>query len=953
MIFRRSLAVLLLGLLVACGSPTPPNPQCIMANDFEGGAKEFKVYAQGGGSLGGDGAFRQQYNGWLYTGMDILPDKELTIEVTNKDTDIDLCVGGAPQVSDVTSSVSVTNDGWTDTGVSIAQLQEYAISVEGNWQSCSAASGCSRANGLGLYAYIGDSVPSNWQSLDSSKQSFLGSDGELFNSNYPTSDPQYLRLYDAENPGYYFTTGGIDATGHSSPSGNLFLRYIDSDGDYSDNSGGYTIKVTKFKQCKLRNGNGLVAYFGEKPQGNEASHIQAAAPTSFSESNSIMMANCSTPGAAFGQGDCGDNIYPRAKGLFVGKSPVSEKKHLWLKIIDTDGANGDGVYTPYNINTGEGSNKGHYDVIVRAPVEKIKINSVINYLIQPVVTALHGSGDQIGALEVLYKGVTFNGRFVDAVRALMVLAVVFFAFKYMLGLSNITQKELLILCFKLALMIVLISPESWDFFYYYFFSFFIEGVHDLIYIMSISISDSVTLPTIASVDVNNMPPIERAFLFVNETVSLSVSSVLWAKIAALLGSLPLGFIYGVLVVIGMLIFWLAIIKAVFVYLRAIILTALLIFMAPLFFIFLLFEKTKDIFEKWVKMLMDFMLQSILVVMMLSILCIFIYSAFYSIFGFAVCWGCVTDINLGITDTIGLGSWDKFCLIHGYTPWGISTGSNVETAIIQTPVSWFAALIFLILSSAMIKFNDFVVKVSGAITIGGTFSVGLSESQSGGFAKGVTEAAKDTAGAVSTTAKGLAGGAGWADKMTGKNVSGFVNKRAAGASAVMGKVASAPGNAASFFGNKASSAGGDIENKMSKGVDYVFGKGTLASSGIKGAGNFAKEGIKLGLNPMKPIRELGKMADARNYSNDAEAEARHTYNSLPPHQQKELEFKAIKSGSTVDDLMKAVSITPEQQESLLKDKKYKEGSSSERGAIRKDLIRKEFNKFSNPNNSSES
>jgi len=434
---------------------------------------------------------------------------------------------------------------------------------------------------------------------------------------------------------------------------------------------------------------------------------------------------------------------------------------IWLKVIDNGAINwakgagfGDGDYSP-------ASNTGSYTVHLTLTLDSSGFTDVINSMIDPVKELLQGDVDATtglregGLTRDVYESLTTDSGFIYYIRMLLVLAVIFFAFNYMLGLSNITQKELFEFIIKLMVVATLITDGNWTFFYENLFSVFIEGTEDLIEIVSGRFMEA-TVDSRGAVggDAHALvaDPSGQTFTFdfLNATMQRYFSTDAAIRIEALMFSSILGFILAILIYVGIILFVIALLKAVILYILSVIMVSLLLFLAPLFISFLLFGWTRIMFNNWIKNLISYAIQPVLLFTVLTIFNIFIYSAFYTVLSFDVCYGCIFEIDFPVNELIFFNlvhDFDAACIFHGYRPWSIGRGMEPDSEFARTPVAIFLVFIFIIFCSALLKFLDWIVEVGVTITAG---NIGTSLNRATSNVVGQGTSAIKTAGRVGTT-----------------------------------------------------------------------------------------------------------------------------------------------------------------------------------------------------------
>lgn len=340
--------------------------------------------------------------------------------------------------------------------------------------------------------------------------------------------------------------------------------------------------------------------------------------------------------------------------------------------------------------------------------------------------------------------------FLNAVRASLLLYIIVFALFYMLGIIETPQKEFVVALFRILIIIQLISPASWDFFHRYLFTIFTDGMGELIVTVSgqfmgvmNNVGDNELIDPITGKQVLDpegaLPPqmedesgnlvfdddgnpvygvitedqmrpvkvgVEDPFAFVNQTIAMFFSPEVQGKLFGLFFSMfPIGIFFVLFIWWGMLTYVLAVVKAAILYIMAMLSIALLLAIAPIFISFMLFSRTRDIFEKWVMTLVNFLFQPVLVLTALALFNVFVYSALYMTLSYDVCWGCILHVQWDIP-----GIPIKFCVFWGYTTWG-----GAEDGAI--PLGFYLIIIVLIMTNIAERMNDWMAKIAAELTSG--------------------------------------------------------------------------------------------------------------------------------------------------------------------------------------------------------------------------------------------
>jgi type IV secretory pathway VirB6-like protein len=778
MLLRRASQILkVLALLVLSGgmagcSSGPLTGYCVQADDF-GDIKYASLLVDARGAMSGD-----EFNGdqWIDSGLEVVEGRRLQIQSFGT---IELC---ANQESTYTAALDPTYNGWVQMpNVSIVDESVTRMEIsasgyfcqEGFSENCTDADSCTpipgqckdltealsdesadgkMENGEGVVFYIGNAPPAadwvgnpsrgtveNYSAIVKANSDDEGPDDKTVLEKIPSAvvDESVLDGHRDVVGDWDGVVGGDDAL----PEGTaLYFRIVDNwadvvdykadnscsgsngcanpwrtDADYAnnDNEGNIIITVKVRRECHGRDGQFLLALIGKEDGTGTTINLH---------NNKIV----SGGGFVDPVGGTGTEF---SQGLFNGFAPASGK--LLFKVLedpdydwDSDGSSDESGNRPLDYS----NNRGTYSIEAKTaePSSAFSAN-VINGMVDAVKETMFGASDgsSSGLIGRLYNGVVKNTGFIDGVRAVIALSIVLIGLGYVLGVTQFSQREFGIYILKLGLVFTVISDTSWEFFYKHLYALFIDGIDELIFIFSSPISEVLSgaagIGTDASLSTASATGTARdAFAFLNETLGRFWTSESWGKMLGLLTMFPMGIIYFFLMFAGIIIYMIAVAKAVLIYILSLVMIGLLLFVGPMVIVFSLFGRTQEIFSSWIKYLMNFAIQPVVVFAVLSIFNAFIYTAFYLVLAYNVCWRCVWMVDLPVSelwDNVITGDFDRFCITEFFIPWGQSGSAELSQKLMNTPVGWFAILIFLILASVMSKLIDWVVMVSGVLTAG--------------------------------------------------------------------------------------------------------------------------------------------------------------------------------------------------------------------------------------------
>lgn len=257
-------------------------------------------------------------------------------------------------------------------------------------------------------------------------------------------------------------------------------------------------------------------------------------------------------------------------------------------------------------------NSGQYRIIIKSGVHDTRPDplQMLTYVIQD---SLFGKS---GIVRQTYQQIIDTTSYRLSVSAILTLYIMFTIFSFLIGNINLTNVELVVRILKISIVSVLLNTDkAWTFFHDYLFVFFIEGVQ---YILQIINEASATGPGSQSL---------LGLLIAPQTLS---------KLFSLLFVDPLGFIYIILYLVALYFIFLLIFKATIIYLTALITIGMIITMGPIFICFMLFNITRSLFENWLRQLISYALQPIILFVGIAFISMIIRSEVYSTLGFAVC-----------------------------------------------------------------------------------------------------------------------------------------------------------------------------------------------------------------------------------------------------------------------------------------------------------------------------
>ncbi len=218
-----------------------------------------------------------------------------------------------------------------------------------------------------------------------------------------------------------------------------------------------------------------------------------------------------------------------------------------------------------------------------------------------VVKPLH---DQFQTLtRNFYSKFSTNASFLTIAQGSLALYIVIFGMMFLIGAVQTTTKEFVTRIMKIAIVTLLISENSWEFFNGYLFELFTSGTDELMRNV-VGISSSTT----------------NIFGFIDPIFDRYTNPRVWGLLFIQLLQIHNGlFLIALMSIYSLLLYFRGILEVIIGYVIAFVVLSVMIGLAPLFIVFILFDQTKSLFDNWLSTLFNYMIQpTILLVFFLLI-----------------------------------------------------------------------------------------------------------------------------------------------------------------------------------------------------------------------------------------------------------------------------------------------------------------------------------------------
>ena len=340
----------------------------------------------------------------------------------------------------------------------------------------------------------------------------------------------------------------------------------------------------------------------------------------------------------------------------------------------------------------------------------------------------------LGQAQRVYQMLIEDYRYKAILNVTLILMVTFYGVGYLMGVSEFSQSEIIGRVIKIAVIYLFVGPSGWYWFEKLFVQFFKNGTDYLAFVMATSFDRSPELKQ--AVDNYNFYDKSVLFSSVDKVFGMFFSSAVQKKVSALLFASIFGWAYLIIIYWGFMAYVYAVANAILLYLTSQIFISILFVLGPIFLITLLFNQTKEMFDKWLSQLISFSLQQIFLLTTLSFFNMMMYEVIKLSLGFRVCWDDVWVINI-ITRIKLLSFWTVASM-----PPRLNSQTGVGNTGNATSIpSIFSIMFIWIVASLMQKFISFMTDVAASISDGisasslsdGIKGMGAKMSQMGGKA----------------------------------------------------------------------------------------------------------------------------------------------------------------------------------------------------------------------------
>lgn len=361
------------------------------------------------------------------------------------------------------------------------------------------------------------------------------------------------------------------------------------------------------------------------------------------------------------------------------------------------------------------------------------------------------------ASKILFTDIVGHPYYTAILGAAFILTVVIYGTMVVFDLANLKPGEIVTRIFKLGLVAAIASPGGWVLLTDIVMKFFLGGMAELVNLFLVgAVQASGWGNTSGSLTFD--PNVMGEPLAV---LGLPLAQLFGTKFAiVLLGLFEMAIVElnGICFFILLVILWaawnllLALFNAIFVYIKSIVGLWFLMALSPIFIICLLYQTTRDLFQGWLNMVINFALQPILLFGFFAFFLVMINVSLANILDTRWCIETVDSWLFGLDMDIWRPRGGPGWSVPEGTQW-LSTGASSNPSV-QFPVQMMDILFLLLSTYLGLQYAHFVPQMTTRLSQNGlALGAGLDDTRQFFNARGWTPEAI-TARAISTAGGGL-------------------------------------------------------------------------------------------------------------------------------------------------------------------------------------------------------
>lgn len=340
---------------------------------------------------------------------------------------------------------------------------------------------------------------------------------------------------------------------------------------------------------------------------------------------------------------------------------------------------------------------------------------IVSAIMQTIVTLLNTTS------KTLYNSVIGNSEFQAARNAVILLAITIYGAMLIFGIANFRPGEIVGILFKIGLIMMLTTGDAWHFFNEFIGDFFFGTMMDLVEVFMGQTAGAASSGYAGQADMATR--LEAPLSVLNWPMARILSTQFFVTILGVFAIPTYGIILGLLMIWGGFNMLMALLGALFTYIKCIVGLWFLFALSPIFFLLLLFSRTRNLFEGWINMVVSFTLQPILLFAFLALFITITTVSLGDLMTTNWCWVDVEGLTEGMSDSWKF--WRPVSTIVNGVPTVLDSGiwsmlGNLKDGKIDIvfPVDAMDVMFFLLSSYVAWQYSKFVPSLAHELSSSG-------------------------------------------------------------------------------------------------------------------------------------------------------------------------------------------------------------------------------------------
>ncbi len=305
-----------------------------------------------------------------------------------------------------------------------------------------------------------------------------------------------------------------------------------------------------------------------------------------------------------------------------------------------------GEFVKFIVNDGYyRDNFGGYDVNFMSGFIRNHDSYLLEYIVGTVEDSVLGKVSDVtdkregGVIEFLYNSIVKDSSFILIVQLCLIMYVTLFGIYVLSGNIEISNKEISKRVIKIALVIFFTTETSWYVYNQFVVGLFKDGMDSIITIFMDGADkgfDETSLIFTSQLDRATSISNATRFSYIDEVIKKLLSASVSKKIWGLFFGTWFGFIYIPIIYALIFAFVYIMLTAAIVYIVALLRLVFVLCLGPIFMVTVLFNKTDEIFKRWLSFMASQTIQIICLFLVIYLFLIIIDVEFTGLLHYRTC-----------------------------------------------------------------------------------------------------------------------------------------------------------------------------------------------------------------------------------------------------------------------------------------------------------------------------